>query len=194
MDGRAARWETRFEWVVLVAAVLVIPVIVIEQTHARGALRTTAAVANWVIWLIFLIEVLVMLAVVPNRLRWVRENPLDIAIVVLTPPFLPPGLQALRAFRLLRLLRLLRLIQAVRRLFSPQGLRWAGLLALLTAFLGGAGFAAIEQGHNPNVHDTWDGLWWAFVTMTTVGYGDVSPMTDGGRLVAIVVMVVGSGS
>ena len=49
-----------------------------------------------------------MVYVVPDRGRWLREHPLDLAIVVLTPPFLPASLQALRVFRLLRLLRLVR--------------------------------------------------------------------------------------
>ena len=44
-----------------------------------------------------------MLAVVPDRGRWLRDHPLEVAIVVLTPPFLPASLQAARAFRLLRL-------------------------------------------------------------------------------------------
>jgi voltage-gated potassium channel len=108
--------------------------------------------------------------------------------VVLTPPFLPSSLQAIRAFRLLRLLRLLRLAKIGRRLFSTQGLQYAALLALLTALGGGAAFASVEKGHS-----TWDGVWWAVTTMTTVGYGDLYPTTTEGRVLAIVVMLVGIG-
>jgi voltage-gated potassium channel len=190
---RAERWQRWFEWLVLFAAAMVIPVIAIEESDARGSLQTLAAGVNWAIWSVFLAEVVLMLAIAPNRWRWLREHPLDIAIVVLTPPFLPASLQALRAFRLLRLLRLLRALQAARRLFSPQGFRWAALLTLLTTLCGGAGFAAVERGHNDHVANSWDGVWWAVSTMTTVGYGDVSPATDGGRAIAIVVMVVGIG-
>jgi voltage-gated potassium channel len=193
VDKRTERWARRFDWVVLVAAALVVPVIVVEQSDAGEPLSAIASVANWTIWLVFLSEVVVMLVIVPDRRRWLRENPLDVAIVVLTPPLLPASLQALRLFRLLRLLRLLRVVQATRRLFSPQGFHWVALLALLTAFGGGAAFAAVEQGHNEHVHNTWDGVWWAIATMTTVGYGDVFPATDWGRAIAIVVMVVGIG-
>src|SRR5215218_7857355 len=159
MDERSERWARRFDWIVLIAAALVIPVVAIEQSDASETLRDIAGIANWVIWSIFLLEVVVMLALVPSKRAWLRSHPLDVAIVVLTPPFLPASLQALRVFRLLRLLRLLRAIQAARRLFSPQGLQSAALLALLTAFCGGAGFAAVEKGHNDNVSNTWDGLW-----------------------------------
>jgi voltage-gated potassium channel len=177
----------------LIAAAMVVPVIAIEESAAGKSLQTVAAVANWVIWSVFLAEVVLMLSIVPSRRRWLREHPLDVAIVVLTPPFLPATLQALRVFRLLRLLRLLRALQAARRLSSPQGFKWAALLTLLTAFCGGAAFAAVEKGHNPNVHNTWDGLWWAVSTMTTVGYGDAYPHTDSGWMIAVVVMIIGIG-
>jgi voltage-gated potassium channel len=193
METRAARWERRFDWIVMVAAALVVPIIAVEQSHAGHTLRTLATIGNWAIWLVFLAEVVVLLSIVENKKRWLLDHPLDVAIVVLTPPFLPASLQSLRVFRLLRLLRLIRVVQAARRLFSPQGLKWAALLALITAFCGGAAFAAVEEGHNPKVHDTWDGVWWSISTMSTVGYGDITPMTDTGRMIAVVVMVVGIG-
>jgi voltage-gated potassium channel len=193
VDEWRERWARRFDVAVLVAAALVIPVVVIEQTRTDNSLKTVAGLANWMIWLVFLAEVVFMLSVVPNRKGWLKDNPLDVAIVVLTPPFLPVGLQALRVFRLLRLLRLIRILQAVRRVFSPQGLQWALLVGLLTIFIGGAAFAAMEEGPNPHVHNTWDGIWWAVCTMTTVGYGDIGPVTDSGRVLAIVVMLVGIG-
>lgn len=193
VDERTERWARRFDWIVLVAAALVIPVVVIEQAEPNDTLTAVAGIANWAIWLVFLAEVVFMLSIVPNRRRWLLDNPLDVAIVILTPPFLPASLQALRVFRLLRLLRLLRVLQAARRLFSPKGLQWALLLGLLTLFLGGAAFAAVEQGPNENVSSTWDGIWWAICTMTTVGYGDIGPVTDSGRVISVVVMIVGIG-
>jgi hypothetical protein len=68
-------------------------------------LNTVAVVINWATWLAFLVEAVLMLSVVDNRWRWIREHPLEVAIVVVTPPFLPPSLQAERVFRLLRLCR-----------------------------------------------------------------------------------------
>jgi voltage-gated potassium channel len=110
-----------------------------------------------------------------------------VLIVVLTPPILPPGLQSLRVLRLLRLLRLVKLAQVSRRVFSFQGLRYAALLALLTIIGGGAAFAAADKDQDL---DLWDGVWWATSTMTTVG-SDIQPDTTLGRIIAMVIMVVG---
>jgi voltage-gated potassium channel len=62
------------------------------------------------------------------------------------------------------------------------------VLALLTALGGGAAFASAEKGYS-----TWDGVWSATTTMTTVGYGDIYPTTTTGRLLGIAVMLVGIG-
>jgi voltage-gated potassium channel len=128
-----------------------------------------------------------MLSVVPDRRRWLREHPIDVAVVVLTPPFFA-ALAPIRLLRLLRLIRLLRLAPLARRLFSAEGLRYAALLAALTALAGGAAYAELEADTS-----TVEGLYWSITTMTTVGYGDLSPETTGGRILAVVVMLVGIG-
>jgi voltage-gated potassium channel len=193
VNPRAEAMERRLEWPLLAAALLTIPAIVLEQSGVGEPWDTTATVLNWTIWTAFVIEVALMLSVVDDRWRWLRDHPLDVAIVVLTPPFLPASLQAARVFRLLRLVRLVKLAVLARRLLSTEGVRDAAVFALITVLGGGAAFAAVEQGHQDQPVSAWDGVWWAITTVTTVGYGDISPKTDGGRAIAIVVMIVGIG-
>ena len=188
MDERTRRLEQRLQWPVFIASLLVIPVIVIEETNVSETWKRIGDVVNWLTWIVFAVELVAFLIVVPSKKTWLRKHPLEVAIVILTPPFLPASLQALRIFRLLRLLRLLRAAQMARRVFSLEGLRDAAVIAVVTAFGGGAAFAAAEKGYS-----TWDGIWWAVTTMTTVGYGDLSPKTTLGRLIGIVVMLVGIG-
>ncbi len=190
VDERAEQVQRRFEPWLLVAALLTIPAIAIEQSNVREPWDAIGTALNWGTWLVFLGEVVVMLRVVPDRGRWLRDHPLDLAIVLLTPPFLPASLQAARVFRLLWLLRLIRAAPLARRLLSTEGVRDAGVLALLTVLGGGTAFAAAEKSQNLSA---WDGVWWAMTTVTTVGYGDSYPLTTGGRIIAIVVMLVGIG-
>lgn len=187
-EDRYKRVERFFTIPVLVAAVLVIPVVAIDSTSIGQPWARIAAYLNWVIWVAFALEFFALLIVAQRRWHWLLHHPLDIAIVFLTPPFLPASLQAIRALRLLRLIRLFRVAQLARKLFSMEGVRYIAVLALLTVLGGGAAFAAVERQRS-----TWDGVWWSVETMTTVGYGDVVPTTTAGRIIGIVVMLVGVG-
>jgi voltage-gated potassium channel len=188
MDERGnERIAKHFETPLLVAALLTIPVTVLQLLPPPDPWRTIADVLNWLIWLVFLAEVVVMLVVVPSKWGWLRRHQLELAIVALTPPFLASIVQSARVLRLLRLLRFLRLAPLVRVLFSGEGIRYAALLTILTAVTGGAAFASVE-------HTSFgDGIYWAITTMTTVGYGDVVAKTPEGKAIAIAVMLIGIG-
>jgi voltage-gated potassium channel len=187
MDERSERIAERFEGPLIVAAVLTIPITILQLLPPPDPWRTMADVLNWLIWGAFLTEVVVMLAVVPAKSAWLRGHPIEVAIVLLTCPLLAAAIQSARVLRLLRLLRFLRLAPLVRVLFSSEGVRYAALLTLLTAITGGVAFASVE-----NI-SLGDGLYWALTTMTTVGYGDVTPKTPEGKAITIAVMLVGIG-
>ena len=120
----------RFDVPILVAATLVIPVIAVEESVHSEPWTTAATALNWIIWTTFAAELIVTTAVADKRGMWLRQHPLEVAVVVLTVPVLPAVLQSTRALRLVRLLRLLRLVRfwrALRRLFTFEGLRYAAL-------------------------------------------------------------------
>jgi len=189
VDERSEEVERKLEPLLLVFALLTIPAIALEYSNAGEPWRTIGSALNWAIWLAFVAEVVIMLRVVPDRGRWLRDHPLDIAIVLFTPPFLPASLQAARVFRLLRLLRLLKAGVLARRVFSTEGVRDAAVLTLIAVLAGGAAFAAVEKRDL----SAWDGVWWAITTVTTVGYGTPAVETDGGRIIGICLMVTGIG-
>jgi voltage-gated potassium channel len=190
MDARSTRVAEALNTPMLVAAALTLPMVAISESHPGGLLEDVARILNWVTWFAFLIELVVMLAVVPDRRKWLRHHPLDPFIVFFTPPVLPPGLQGLRVLRLLRLIRLLRLAQLSREVFSLEGLRYSMLLAVLTAIGGGALFVAFEKGSQHL--DAWDGIYWAVTTMTTLG-SNIYPTTMGGEIVSTAILIVGIG-
>lgn len=188
-NSRAQLIQRRFEWPVVVAALLTIPILVIQESHLGEPWGAIGTVLNWVTWGTFAIEAIVMLWVVERRGVWLRAHLIDMAVVVLTPPFAPAAWQAGRIFRLGRLLRLVRIF-SIRRLLSLEGMKYAALVAAGTVVVGGAVFAAVEKEQHLT---TWDGIWWAVTTVTTVGYGDIYPKTDGGRIIAMAIMFVGIG-
>jgi voltage-gated potassium channel len=176
---------------------LVIPVVLIEESDAPDGVETAAAAVNWLIWVGFLAELIFVLYVAERKRAALRAHWLEAAIVVLTPPFLPTLLRMFRFARLTRLLRVVRVgmlgtraIRMERVLASREGFRY---IALLTAFLvavAGAVISVVDAKEFPNVGR---GMWWAITTVTTVGYGDVVPHTVAGRVVAGMLMIVGIG-
>ena len=179
--------EQALEVPMLIAALLVVPLVVIDLGNYGDPWETVGTALNWLTWSAFFLEACVMLVLVEDRARWVRHHSLDLGVVILTPPFLP-ALAPVRLFRLLRLLRLLRLARVAQRLFTQEGLRAAALLSALVAVVGGTGYSTLEPHTSPT-----EGVYWAITTMTTVGYGDVSPTTTGGKALALVIMLVGIG-
>lgn len=187
MDARSERMAKRFEPIVTVAALLVIPVLVLQQGDHGATLNAVGDVLDWLSWGAFATELVVMLAIVPSRRDYLRGHFLEVAIVVLTPPFIG-AFKSVRLLKLLRLLWLFRLAPIARRLFTTAGVKSAALLVALTAVAGGAAFAELEKGQT-----TANGIYWAVTTMTTVGYGDPLPTNTSTKILAVIVMFVGIG-
>jgi voltage-gated potassium channel len=185
------------EWAIVVLALLVVPVVLIEESNLSGAWASVAVVGNWVIWLGFTAEFTYVLRVAPRKKAALRAHWLDVVIVIMTSPVLPALLSSLRLARLVRLLRLLRLaalasraLAAERMLTSRQGFRYIALATVLLVILAGVSISIADREEFPS---PWLGMWWAVTTVTTVGYGDYAPETLGGRVIASGLMITGIG-
>ncbi|HEY6714253.1 MAG TPA: potassium channel family protein [Rubrobacter sp.] len=189
----ASRAERVAKWLqvpLIAAALLAIPTIIVQESDLGGFWEIIAAVVDWCIWAMFAANLAIMLSIVPDRRRWLISNPMDVLIVVLTPPFLPATMKLARVLPVVRLVWLMAIANRLRNVFSLQGLRYAALIVFTVVVGGGVIFVAVERGQDLS---TWDGLWWAAETVTTVAYGDIYPTTALGRLVATVVMTAGIG-
>jgi voltage-gated potassium channel len=193
----SGRVTHRFEWVILVATLAIIPVMLIELEASSSGWRKAAFAANWVIWSLFVAELVFILSVAPRKAAALRAHWLDVTIIVVTAPLFGRFLASLRLVRLARLLRLLRLsailsraLQRERVLSGGAAFRFVALITVIVVIVSGSVEALVDT---QDFHSTWDGIWWAVVTVTTVGYGDVYPKSVEGRIIAMVVMFVGIG-
>ena len=173
--------ESFTEFPLLILAALMIPLLAgplfWELTAQQESLFFTLDV---MIWAIFAGEFAIRLAIAPRRVAFIRANWIDLVIVAL--PF----------FRPLRIVRLLvyttRLVTGARQLL---GVRHLLVHAVLLVMVAATVVTTVETGPNAQITSFPDALWWAIVTVTTVGYGDISPTTGGGKAVAIVLMLAG---
>lgn len=185
----------RLEVAVIFAALLSLPLTIVEINGQQGA---PYQLADWTIWAVFAAEYLLALALADNRRRFVVSAWLPLLVVVISFPLLPSVFAAIRMARLMRLLRLVRLIAfgarlvpALRSTIGRRGLVYVLALFVLLIVMAGAIMSVVEpQTVKGNL---WDGMWWAVVTATTVGYGDISPTSPPGRLVAVALMFFGIG-
>ena len=149
------------------------------------------------IWGVFAFELAAILFVAKRKGAALRVHWLEVVVVVLTIPLFSQLLASIRFVRFARLMRLLRAtalvtraLQAERRITSTQAFRTVGLLTIFLVVIAGVAQAEVDASEFKGY---WDGIWWAVVTVTTVGYGDLYPTTVAGRIVAMLLMFVGIG-
>jgi voltage-gated potassium channel len=184
-------------------AFLMIPVLLIPLVRpVHGAVAVSFDAADYVIWALFAADYCARFTLTPDRPRFVRTHLFDLAVVLL--PFLRP-LRALRALRGLGELRALRLLQAsrlaaflgtgfghARAVIGRRGLHYVvGLVVAIMFVAAGLEVAFEAHAKGSTIHSYGGALWWAVVTVTSVGYGDQYPVTVAGRAVAVVLMITG---
>jgi voltage-gated potassium channel len=179
------RYDARMRLPIIVSAIL--PLIIVPESNGW-----VGVLVGIVTWLVFLADYVVHVRHL-YRYRRTGFGRFDLFVVIATAPwFLFPGAQAGQFVVLLRLARLARLVMASRgsrRLFDRLGR--VALLAVGVVLVASLVAYHAEHPVNPEFATFGDTLWWGVVTITTVGYGDVVPVTTTGRWAAVVIMVTG---
>jgi voltage-gated potassium channel len=184
-ETKLQRWERHAEWPLAVAAVLFL-VLFSRQvlTQPQGREGHIVWAVDWAIWGLFVVDYVVRLCLAGNRWHWFLRHLLDFAIVTLP---------LLRPLRLLRLLVLIEVLQkAIGDAFRGRIVVYTAsgvVLLIYTASL--AVFDKERYLHGATINSFGKALWWSITTVTTVGYGDVYPVTNTGRVIAVLLMIGG---
>lgn len=193
--------STYYEYAMALLALTAVTIALLDITSVIStASSPTFAMIDLGIWLIFLADYSTRFLRAPKKLQFFKDNIPDLIAII-------PFNSAFRIFRLARLSKMARfakLLKFVRSIafiarFSMRAKKFLKtnnfiyMLALTCAvtIIGALGIYYFEL--NAAGKSLGDALWWSFVTATTVGYGDISPQTTGGRITAAILMLVGIG-
>lgn len=153
-------------------------------SQPQGSLNFFCEVVVGIAWVVFALDYIWNLATAENRRQWFLSH---------VPELLVVAVPTLRAFRLLRLLSLLVIIQKIGG-NKLRGKIVTYIIGTTAMIIFSASLAILDLERNSaeaTITSFPDALWWAFVTITTVGYGDLVPVTAGGRIVAVALMISG---
>jgi voltage-gated potassium channel len=179
---------TKFPLAVLGVVWLVVAIVVVTST-AHGNAPVFFVASLFGLWIVFLVEYAIRLFVSPDTPGYLKRRWAEPATVVL------PVLQGWHVVGMERVCIALREGELrLEGILKHHSLARVLLAAAGTIFVG-AWLVLLFEQHVPghNIHDYQDALWWAIVTVTTVGYGDKFPYSEGGRIVATFLMLVGIG-
>lgn len=178
---------TKYPMALLGVAWLVIAIIIVT-TDVNASASTVLVGTLFVLWAVLLVEYVVRLAVTPDRRGYLKRRWAEPATV---------GVPPLQGWHFVGIEKMCLLIHEgalrVEAILKHHSL-FRVLIAAATLILGAWLVLLFEENaKGSNIHNYPDALWWAIVTVTTVGYGDRYPTTGGGRAVAVILMLVGIG-
>jgi len=185
----ALQWAKRLEWPMLLVALWILLQWYLEETQAIP--NELARLADWLVWLAFFFETVLLGSLVRDKRAYLTGNWMNLVIIIGGFPFFwqfAPLVGLLRSFRLMLVVMLLaRMSRTARKLLARHNLGSTLAVAFITMVLSGIIISRID----PSIGSVWDGMWWAWVTMATVGYGDVVPHSGAGRLFGALLILFG---
>jgi voltage-gated potassium channel len=196
-----------FDIVLLIAIILSVIAVLLESVAAiRARYGDWLRAFEWVMTILFTIEYGLRLFCVGKPLRYARSFYGIVDLMAIVPTYLSTfviGAQSLIVIRALRLLRVFRVLKLVHFVGEAWQLRTAlrasvrkiiiFLGAVLTIVVIVGALIYLIEGEEHGFTSIPESIYWAIVTMTTVGYGDIAPQTALGRFLAAAIMILGYG-
>lgn len=201
-DSKAGVWFDYIVQLLIIVSIVsftieTLPNLTKEQKSALNLIEVTCVI-------LFSAEYVLRVILAKNKLRFIFSFFGIIDLLAILPFYLSFGidLRSIRALRMLRLFRLFKLARynkAISRIYIALKLVKEELImflsvALILIYLSGVGIYYFETYAQPDKFDSiFSSLWWAVATLTTVGYGDVYPITVGGKIFTFIILMVGLG-
>ncbi|MEP7329370.1 MAG: ion channel [Betaproteobacteria bacterium] len=191
-NPRMHLWQQRLHWAMVVIALLGVPAYLLDSAHQSEMSHRLAGILDIFILAAFVAELVWMVSISSFPLRYIVENWLNLVIIAgATAAVLGADTGWVAIVRAMRaaiaVLVIIRTATEFHVLFTRRGapmLLGAGFVIMLLA-------GGVFYWLDPAINSYWDGLWLAFITGTTVGYGDVVPTTGATRLFAAVMVLIG---
>ncbi len=205
VENNDTRWGKVFDCTIQFLIVVSLITFSMETLpHLSGPIRQILRCIEIFTVAIFTIEYLLRIYVADRKTSFLFSFFGLIDLFAILPFYVSSGidLRSFRAFRLLRLFRTFKLVrysQAIQRfhrafLIAREEFVLFGLVAALLLYLSAVGIYYFENAAQPQQFASiFHSLWWSVCTLTTVGYGDVYPITTGGRVFTFFVLAIGLG-
>jgi voltage-gated potassium channel len=205
LTSKLVTWRKWTDIPLLVIAIGSLPLLLLEIISHRltSADKTFLLIVNLTVFLAYAVDYVVEFLVTPEKGRYVRSEWSSLLIVIAQLFAVLPAMSFLGFLRGARALRVVSSVTRIigismasrsqgREILKKRATSFAFGLAGFTLITSAVGFTLAEDvGKDGRVHSFFDALWWSGATITTVGYGDIYPITAAGRIIAIFTMLVG---
>ncbi len=196
--------NARFEMVISVAVFTSIAIMALETFALPAGLNEALVVADVTLSLVFVAEYLFRVATAENKRGYITSFYGIIDLVAILP-ILVHAAASVRVLRLLRVLRVLRLLKLKRyndaldryrqalKLIAAEAVLFTGVAFIFIISFAFMIYEVEHEAQPEKYRNIFDSIWWAVISLTTVGFGDLYPVTTAGRLLTLAMVLTGMG-